>query len=76
MTLPAVSRKALVNVAQYVADASQLYILIDDPPGNVLYAFGANTAQTHKGLFSGVITTFTANQPSSIVGVKCTSTSI
>ena len=65
-----------VNVAQYVANASQLYISIDDPAGNVLHTFSANPAQTHKGLFSGVITTFTANQPSSIVAVKCTSTSI
>ena len=65
-----------VNVAQYVANASQLYISIDDPAGNVLHTFSANPAQTRKGLFSGVITTFAANQPSSIVAVQCTLASI
>jgi len=66
------------RVAQYVANASQLYILIDDAAGNIIQTFnayparGANPAHS----FSGVVTTFSANEPSSIVAVKCTSTII
>jgi hypothetical protein len=62
-------------VAQYLANASQLYILIDDPAGNILYTFNAypkNSSDPTRP-FSGVVTTFTADQPSSVVLVKCTS---
>ena len=63
------------NVAQYVVNASQLYISIDDPAGNIVTTFSAFPKPSAKS-FSGVITTFTANEPSSIVAVKCTSTII
>ncbi len=63
------------NVAQYVANASQLYFLIDDPAGNIIQTFSAFPKPNAKS-FSGVITTFTANEPSSFVAVKCTSTII
>ena len=66
------------RVAQYVANASQLYILIDDPAGNITQTFSASPTHSANPLhsFSGVITTFTANEPSSFVPVKCTSTII
>jgi hypothetical protein len=63
------------NVAQYVANASQLYFLIDDPAGNIIQTFSAFPKPNAKS-FSGVVTSFTANEPSSIVAVKCTSTII
>ena len=67
-----------VNVAQYVANASQLYILVDDAAGNITQTFSASPTHSANPAhsFSGVITTFTANEPSSIVAVKCTSTII
>jgi hypothetical protein len=63
------------NVAQYIANASQLYFSIDDPAGNIIQTFSAFPQPSAKS-FSGVITTFTANEPSSVVAVKCTSTII
>jgi hypothetical protein len=64
------------NVAQYVANASQLYISIDDPAGNIVTTFSASLPKPSAKSFPGVITTFTANEPSSILAVKCTSTII
>jgi hypothetical protein len=62
------------NVAQYVANASQLYILVDDAAGNITQTFSASPTHSANPAhsFSGVITTFTANEPSSVVAVKCT----
>ena len=53
-----------LHVAQYVANASQLYILVDDAGGNITQTFSASPTHSANPLhsFSGVITTFTANE--------------
>jgi hypothetical protein len=66
------------HVSQYLANAFLLFVMIDDPTGTITQTFSASPTHSANPAhsFSGVITTFTANEPSSFVAVKCTTSII
>ena len=66
------------HVAQYAAKAVLFYNLTDDgSSGNITYVFSATPGiQDRDHTFHGALTVYTNGQPSSIIPMKCTLTTI